>query len=64
MKLEPVEKERIIQHLEPLTIKYFNEFYQCTDSHGIYWEGSHYEHMLEFIRTIKDEGTRDVFVIK
>ena len=62
--LEPVEKERIIQHLEPLTIKYFNEFYQCTDCHGIYWEGSHYEHMLEFIRTIKDEGTRDVFVIK
>jgi uncharacterized protein len=53
--LEPVEKERIIQHLEPLTIKYFNEFYQCADCHGIYWEGSHYEHMLEFIQTIQQE---------
>jgi len=54
--LEPVDKEKILPLLEPLTIRYFNKFYQCTDCHGIYWKGSHYEHMLKFIQTIQEEG--------
>ena len=30
-QLETVEKEKIIQQLEPLTIKYFNSFYRCNN---------------------------------
>jgi uncharacterized protein len=54
--LEPVDKGKIIQYLEPLTIKYFNEFYKCTDCHSIFWKGSHFEHMEAFIKTIQDNG--------
>jgi uncharacterized protein len=52
-KLEMVRKEEIIQQLEPLTIKYFNEFFRCTNCQSIFWEGSHYEHMKDFIDTCK-----------
>ena len=48
---EPVEKEEILPQLEPLTIKYFDKFYRCMDCHGIFWEGSHYDHMRDFIQT-------------
>jgi uncharacterized protein len=52
-QLEPVEKEEIIQRLEPLTIRYFNEFYRCRDCQGVFWEGSHFEHMQRFIQDIR-----------
>jgi uncharacterized protein with PIN domain len=52
--LEPVEKEKIINQLEPLTIKYFNTFYKCNNCQCIFWEGSHYEHMQRFIKALKN----------
>lgn len=55
-KLEMVEKEMIIQQLEPLTKKYFNKFYRCTSCQSIFWEGSHFEHMQGFIKKIKDSN--------
>lgn len=39
--LESVQKEEIIDQLEPLTKKYFNEFSQCPGCGQIYWKGSH-----------------------
>jgi hypothetical protein len=56
-KLEMVEKEKIIEQLEPLTKKYFNKFYRCTHCHSIFWEGSHFEYMTGFINTIKNSGS-------
>lgn len=46
----PVAKELIVHRLQPRTEKYFNEFFLCPDCGQIYWKGSHYEHMLEFIQ--------------
>lgn len=57
-QLEPVEKEKIIQQLEPLTIKYFNSFYRCNNCQCIFWEGSHFEHMQSFIQTIQDTALK------
>jgi len=53
-QLEPVDKDEIIHRLEPLTIKYFNEFYLCTDCQSVFWEGSHFDHMQSFIHKIQD----------
>lgn len=47
--LEPVEKEQIIDRLEPLTRKYFNDFRICPACQQVYWKGSHYRAMLETI---------------
>lgn len=53
-KLERIEKEKIIQQLEPLTQKYFDTFFRCTHCQSIFWEGSHFDRMSSFINTIKN----------
>jgi hypothetical protein len=44
--LQPVEKQKILDRLEPLTIKYYNSFYMCGRCRNIYWPGSHREKMV------------------
>jgi len=51
--IKPVEKDEILNQLEPKTIQYFDEFYQCQNCKKIYWKGSHYEHMSKFLDNIK-----------
>jgi uncharacterized protein with PIN domain len=55
-KIERIEKEEIIQKLEPLTQKHFNTFFRCTHCQSIFWEGSHFDRMSSFINTIKNSG--------
>lgn len=55
-KLERVEKEKIIHLLEPLTLKYFDQFFRCIQCHSIFWEGSHFDRMSNFISTFKNSG--------
>lgn len=50
--LQPVAKEKILDRLEPLTKKYYNEFHICLRCHQIYWKGSHYERMQGFVRQV------------
>jgi hypothetical protein len=47
--LQPVEKEAVIERLEPLTRLYFDEFHICPACQQIYWKGSHYDHLVRFI---------------
>ena len=50
-EIVPVSKEKIQEKLQPRTAKYYEEFFHCPNCERIYWKGSHYEHMLEFIQT-------------
>lgn len=43
--VRPVSKREIIDELEPLTRKHFDEFHRCRACGKVYWPGSHYEHM-------------------
>lgn len=50
-KLVDIDKEEIIERLEPKTKKYFDDFKYCLQCDKIYWRGSHYkktEKMLNF----------------
>lgn len=47
--LVSVSKEKIQEKLLPGTRKYYNEFRKCPGCDRIYWEGSHYEKMKDFI---------------
>jgi len=47
--LETVDKDIILERLEPLTRKYFDEFHICPNCQQIYWKGSHYERMQKLI---------------
>ena len=44
-----VDKSKVADQLQPLTLKYFTEFYQCLGCGRVYWEGSHFERMNGFI---------------
>ncbi|CAG1014443.1 hypothetical protein ANAEL_04981 [Anaerolineales bacterium] len=51
--LEPVDKELILDRLEPLTKQYFDQFHICPACGQIYWRGSHYEQMQNLVEKIK-----------
>lgn len=51
--LESIEKEKVIDRLEERTAKYYTEFFRCSVCDQIYWKGSHYESMMEFIHQIE-----------
>jgi hypothetical protein len=50
--LAPVAKDRILARLKPDTRRHFNEFWICAGCSRIYWKGSHYEHMREFLHRL------------
>jgi uncharacterized protein with PIN domain len=54
--LKAVEKETVLNRLEPLTKKYYHEFKLCPSCNQIYWKGSHYERMLQVINKITQKS--------
>ena len=51
--IESVTKTSVLDRLLPKTILYYNDFFQCTDCKRVYWRGSHYEYMQQFIDKIE-----------
>jgi len=51
--LETVAKETVLEKLEPLTKRYYDEFKLCPACGQVYWKGSHYEKMLHVIERIQ-----------
>lgn len=47
--LAQVEKATILDQLEPKTIRYYDNFFQCATCGKIYWQGTHYERMQGFL---------------
>ena len=51
--IKKVTKVSVIDKLKPGTKKYFNEFFKCTSCQKIYWKGSHFKKMNNFIGKLK-----------
>jgi uncharacterized protein len=51
--IKQVSKDHVLEMLPPKTKDYFNEFFQCKNCNRVYWKGSHYERMIEFIKQLK-----------
>jgi len=43
--LQPIAKEKITHHLQPLTRRYYNSFSRCPGCRRLYWPGSHLDGM-------------------
>lgn len=43
--ISTVPKDQVLEQLQPLTKKYYEEFFRCEECGKVYWKGSHYEHM-------------------
>ncbi len=50
--IESVDRAQVWSSLEPLTRRFYSEFYRCASCHRVYWEGSHVEHMSAAIRQL------------
>ncbi len=50
--LSPIEKQAIAHLLPPRTKQEINEFYCCTNCQKIYWQGSHYQKLQQFVTEI------------
>ncbi len=53
-ELERIDKEIIRTRLQPKVEKYYDEFFTCRTCGRVYWKGSHYGKMREFIDNIKE----------
>ncbi len=51
--IHPVDKQQIEDALPEKTAEYYQEYFQCDVCKKIYWQGSHYQHMLDLIDEIK-----------
>ncbi|MGH3634116.1 Mut7-C RNAse domain-containing protein [Mycobacterium sp.] len=51
--LVTVGKDEVIEHLEPLTRRYYDEFSRCTECGQIYWPGSHHARLLQHVERLR-----------
>lgn len=52
--LEKIDKQLILDQIPEKTSKYINQYYHCLDCKQIYWPGSHFQDMQNFVKTILD----------
>jgi len=50
--LQKVNKEDIIHKIEPETATIYNEFYMCKPCDKVFWRGSHFKRMEQYIRDL------------
>ncbi len=48
-QLAAVAKEQVIDQLEPLTRRYYDEFSRCPECGRIYWAGSHFDKLSRLV---------------
>lgn len=56
--LEAVEKEKVMDKLEPLTKEHFHQFKGCPQCGQVYWKGSHFDRMDEFLSAVLTQSTK------
>ena len=53
--LVAVTKDEVIEYLEPLTLRYYDEFSRCPDCGQIYWAGSHHAGLVRLVERLRDK---------
>jgi uncharacterized protein len=56
--LQTVEKDEVIEKLEPLTRIYYKEFRRCTGCGQIYWAGSHFSKLEKRLEEIRAQSSK------
>lgn len=56
--LVSVGKDEVLDQLQPLTRRYYDDFHRCPACGQVYWKGSHYEHMQATIEQIRKNQPR------
>lgn len=56
--LVDVDKAAVADALEPGTLRYYDEFRRCTECGQVYWRGTHYQRLVEFVEAALHENGR------
>jgi uncharacterized protein with PIN domain len=59
--LEPVSKEAVLDRLPPKTRDYYDEFRRCQACDQVYWKGSHFQRMQQFVRRVLERDMSALF---
>jgi hypothetical protein len=51
-KLESVDKQVVLQRLEPKTRRYYDDFRRCADCGQVFWQGSHHTRMQQLVAAL------------
>jgi uncharacterized protein len=51
--LVPVEKQDVIDEVEPGTARSYDDFLRCRGCGGVYWRGAHYEKLLALVEAAR-----------
>jgi uncharacterized protein with PIN domain len=54
-ELQKADKKELDQLVLDDTLRYYNEFWQCSDCGQVYWKGSHFGNILRWIEDLKQE---------
>jgi uncharacterized protein with PIN domain len=54
-RLVVVTKDEVIDELQPLTRRYYNDFSRCTECWQIYWPGSHHARLVGLVDGLRDQ---------
>ncbi|WKG04621.1 Mut7-C RNAse domain-containing protein [Mycolicibacterium sp. HK-90] len=54
-QLAAVPKEAVVDRLEPLTRRYYDEFSRCPDCDQIYWSGTHFAKLRSLVDRLLDQ---------
>ncbi len=51
-RLEPVDRDEVLERLQPLTRRYYDVFARCRSCNSVFWRGSHHARMTRLIETV------------
>jgi uncharacterized protein with PIN domain len=54
-RLVAVTKDEVIDHLEPLTRRYYDDFSRCAECGRIYWPGSHHARLVGLVERLRGQ---------
>ena len=54
--LKRVKKEQIKDRIKADTFNYYKSFWECSGCRQIYWEGSHFEKIIDWLEGLKSEN--------
>jgi len=51
--LKPVQKSHVENQLPPKTKEFYQQFFKCVNCHKLYWEGTHYLKLKQFVESVR-----------
>jgi uncharacterized protein with PIN domain len=53
--IKKVAQKEVAHRLPPKTAQFYKEYFQCSDCQKVYWQGSHYKEMVDYITQLQRE---------